>query len=239
MKSLLKMVVALVIISFGVCFYASLLMAELPDSSTLRKIVSGYGSAVVDGSLDKIEWKNGTKETISITLPNGGSTTATLLVMNDSENLYLALRFAKLPFEVVGQALFFEFQNPDIHLSDTGDDVIGMNPNIGFLDEVRIKGSSFIDTRKGGTIDGNGAFIEDDEQTVYEMSHPLKSLDQKHDIQLNEGDSIGFSISLRLMQQGAEYPDGYGDTRIRNILMELAKKKNKKKNKGSGLEIRN
>lgn len=226
MKSLLKMVVKLVVISFGVCFCSSLLMAESPDSSTLRKIVSGYGSAVVDGRLDKIEWKNGTKETISITLPNEGSTTATLLVMNDSENLYLALKFAKLPFEVVGQSLFFEFQNPDIHLSDSGDDVIGINPSIGFLDEVRIKGSSFIDTRKGGTIDGNGVFLEDNEQTVYEISHPLKSPDQKHDFQLNEGDSIGFSISLRLMQQGAEYPDGYVDTHIRNILMELAKSDN-------------
>ena len=67
--------------------------AQASDGLTLR----GYGTAVVDGVLSPNEWERAGHFDFQANLApaeGGGTVPATLLVMNDSTNLYLALRVA-------------------------------------------------------------------------------------------------------------------------------------------------
>jgi hypothetical protein len=44
------------------------------------------------------------------------------------------------------------------------------------------------------------------------MSHPLDSADDAHDFSLSPGDTVGYFLSVRMIAEGASYPDGFGDT---------------------------
>lgn len=185
----------------------------------------GCGILSIDGVLCPGEWDSAVTMSFVVNVPEGGTTPATLFVMNDASNLYLALRFERSVVDP-GNSLSFEFDNDNDGQAEEGDDVMLFNPSVGlgFIDDFGTNnppcpaGSGeascgFEDIDHGGSNDGAGAFLNDGTYSVYEMSHPLDSDDDLHDFSLTAGQTVGFYLSLRMIQQDANYPEGFGDTK--------------------------
>jgi hypothetical protein len=186
-------------------------------SSTLT--LSAFGTATLDGVISPGEWDAAGSVTLLINLPGGGTAPATLFVMNDAANLYLALRFAPNAADPANSvSLAFEFDNNDDGIAANGDDLIGFSPGIDFVDQFRTNtppcppGSSeaacaFTDVSAGGTNDGAGFFANDGTVSVFEMRHPLNSGDIGHDFALSVGNSVGFFLFLRLFNAAGAFAD--------------------------------
>lgn len=183
--------------------------------------LTGKGLATIDGVLSPGEWDEAGVFNLSVRVPGGGTTPATLYVMNDNLNLYVALRFNRT-FVDPGNTLAFEFDNNNNGVAENGDDVFGFTPPI-FFDDYRTNappcpsgsdpascGPS--DPEGGGTVDGQGAFLNNGTFSIYEMSHPLNSGDIGHDFVLNGGQTVGFFLSLRMIGPGGQYPQDFADT---------------------------
>lgn len=187
------------------------------------EIQAGVGTAVIDGTLSSGEWDDAGQVSFNANLPGGGTTPATLFVMNNETDLYLAVRFQR-SFVDPGNTLAFEFDNDNDGVAENGDDLLLVNPasSPAFVDEFRTNISpctstseaacGFKDTDHGGTNDGAGAFANDGTFSVYEMSHPLNTADDDHDFSLAFGDIVGMFLSLRMIGVDGEFPDDFGDT---------------------------
>jgi hypothetical protein len=58
--------------------------------------LSGSGTASIDGVLSTAEWAGAGNVAFPLKLPGGATTTATLFIMNDTKNLYLAVLFGAI-----------------------------------------------------------------------------------------------------------------------------------------------
>jgi len=186
-------------------FAALPVKAHAPDVS-----LTGLGTATIDGVMSTNEWDDAGSLNFDVNVPEGGgSRLGTVFVMNDTNNLYLAIRFERM-FVDPGNTASFEFDNDHGGgVRVNGDDVILINPTptVGFKDLVRTTQPpcpenaicALFDTSFGGTNDGAGAFSNDGIYTVYEFSHPLDSSDDANDFSLSLGDTIGFTLHLRLL----------------------------------------
>jgi hypothetical protein len=58
-------------------------------------VISGSGTATIDGVFSLNEWINAGTLTFTANLPEGGTTPAVLYAMNNRSNLFLAVRFAR------------------------------------------------------------------------------------------------------------------------------------------------
>ncbi len=176
--------------------------------------LSGKGSATIDGVMSPGEWDNAGKFDFLASTPSGGTTPATLYVMNDGLNLYVALKVAQSSY---GSKTVFniDFDNNNNGTLDSGEDVIqmqaGTSPLISptFYDMYRFLspgGTMTVvqdnDPTGGilpvGTYDVTGAANNDGTVTIAEFSHSLCSKDTLHDICLKPGDTVGFRATLRL-----------------------------------------
>lgn len=166
------------------------------------------GAAIIDGTLSPGEWENAGTITFPVNIPEvsgGGTVTGTLYVMNDISNLYLAI---EVPHTASGNSASFTFDNDHGggSSSETGDDVLVINPNLGFFDQVVIATpnviSSSLDTNRDGSNNGQGAFSNSGGVTIYEFSHPLDSADDENDFSIAPGDVIGFRVSITLLESG-------------------------------------
>lgn len=174
----------------------------------------------LDGSICGDEWAAANTFEFDVNTPENGTTPATLYVLNDDVNLYLAVRFQR---DVVdpGNTLSFEFDSDASGTLNHGDDGILLNPSIGFRDLVRQDCiiddqpslCGVFDTEVGGTSDGAAAFGNDGQFTAYEFVHPLDSGDA-FDFARAPGSQLGLRIFVRMIAQGAVFPDGFGDTRF-------------------------
>ncbi len=200
-----------------------------PIEAAAAQLKAKYGNpSAIDGSLDDRDWKSAKSLDVRIILPSGETENASLRVMNDNKNIYIGFSF-RIPKNLLGQSLFVRFDDENTGSFDEGQDVIGMNPhfeNSRLLDQVRTnrppcnppRGKprpgycGMEDSKFGGTSDGAGAYRLAGGRSVYEFSHPLKSRDRENDIQLSPGDTFGIKLSIRLVENGADYPNGYGDT---------------------------
>jgi len=178
----------------------------------------GLGTATIDGILSPGEWDAAGQMSFLVNTPEGGTTPATLFVMNDQTNLYLAVRFARSALDA-GNSLSFEFDGNSDNIRDDGDDEIGFSAGIGFKDLFDTTAPpcasgglcSFLDTDYGGSNDGAAALANDGTFTVYELYHPLSSGDV-HDFSRSVGQTLGLSLSLRILTAGASCPTGCADT---------------------------
>ena len=184
----------------------------------------GAGTATVDGVISHGEWDNAGQINFQAKLPllsGGGTTPATVYVMNDANNLYLAVRVERATLDVSSVA--FEFDNDHDGVREAGDDLIHVNghPSLpsAFFDSFRgpcpggppdFLGCAWNDNQAGGSNDGQGAAANDGTYSVYEMSHPLNSPDDDHDFALGPGSVVGFVVQVRFIVGG--FPDGFGDT---------------------------
>jgi hypothetical protein len=156
----------------------------------------GYGSADVDGVLTLTEWDNAGRFPFLVnTSPAGGGglVPATFYVMNDSTNLYLALRVSAPD---LGNSAFdgiFLGAPPDLFGAS---DILHVSP-IGLEDLFFHQVSPTYwdyqpDVDYGGTRDGASAVAESGGELVYELSHPLDSADDPHDFSLRIPSHIDF-----------------------------------------------
>lgn len=181
--------------------------------------VLGLGTPTIDGVFGDLEWDRAITFMFNADLPGveTGTTPATVYVLNDATNLYMALRFSRTVVDP-GNSMAIEFDVDGNGFLSDGDDGVIINPTVGFRDLIRrviatppCNGGlcGVRDTDLGGTLDGAGAFANDGSFTLYELSHPLNSGDTQ-DFALAPNDVIGFRLSLRMID--GPYPDGFGDT---------------------------
>jgi hypothetical protein len=188
--------------------------------------LSGSGSATIDGALSAGEWTGAGTIDFTVNLPDRGTTTGTLYAMNDASDLYLAVRFARVLAVNEVSSVAFEFDNDhDGRGFEKGDDAIVFSPGgtNEFFDDFRIRcrtassapfhtwcaeedteavpppGVSIPGLPPAGTTDGQSAFVNDGSFSVYELSHPLDSADDAHDFSLGAGDSVGFTLFVRVI----------------------------------------
>ena len=196
--------------------------------------LSGLGTATIDGVLAPHEWDGAATVGFLVNLPahdGGGTTPATLSVMNDATNLYLALRIARPSFGGATNPTF-QFDNDHDGGIASGDDIIGMIVGIFtpvvFFDAFRLPcpgdppgtggcGSDDVNATPPGSINGAAAATNDGAFTTIEMVHPLNGPDHAHDFSLVAGQTVGFSLFLRLFALDPACnaaPDCYRDTSL-------------------------
>lgn len=186
--------------------------------------LSAYGTATIDGKLGAGEWDGAARMTIPFRLPVPGDpieVPASFLVMNDAENLYLALQVGR-PLDYA--SLSVEFDNDDDGtFSEEGDDGVGGSSGSGeskFFDFARLRcvgddGSQVARCAPAddstdalhplaGTIDGGSASSQPSGTDFVELFHPLDSDDDARDFSLGPGSTVGFQVSIQLID------DGYG-----------------------------
>jgi hypothetical protein len=176
-------------------------------------VLSGTGTAVVDGVLASGEWDGAaTASTVTLTSYAGWPGDGDMRVMSDDTNLYIAVR---IPFEPltgfgVGGGIDLGFDNDDDGvLYEIGDDLLFVNPLFDAIDEVGIPCPSnpgtcwAVDLAAGGTNDLTAAIGHDGSFVVLEMSHPLVSGDP-NDIALTEGDRVGFQLGYTLFKSDGD-----------------------------------
>jgi hypothetical protein len=169
-------------------------------------VITGVGTAIVDGTVTAGEWQNAGCREFLVNVPEGGTTPGLVCAMNDQANLYFLVRFQRSIADP-GNTASIEFDNDHDRIREDGDDVLVINPSIGFLDAFRTTAPpcpagalcGFLDTDFGGTNDGAGAFHNDGVFTTYEFSHPLDSSDDLHDFSIRPGSVVGFTVSVRLI----------------------------------------
>jgi len=161
--------------------------------------LTGFGTAAIDGVMSPGEWDTADTISFQANVPEGGTTPATLFVMNDADNLYLAVAIERSSLDRT--SVTFEYDNDHDGVSTDGDDTILMNAgpaiSASFSDNFRPSGA--VDTSDGGTNDGVADASNDGTFSVYEQSHPLNTADDAHDFSLEFGDTVGFRLFIRML----------------------------------------
>jgi hypothetical protein len=179
----------------------------------------GFGKAVIDGIMSPDEWDNAVRTDFVANIPGGGTTPATLYVMNDGLNLYMALKIARPSFGYMTQ-LAVDFDNNNKGVPVQGDDgfqiYAGSTTPPMYIDTYLCAcpgsaGSADCmiqdESPNGcilppGTSDGAGAATNDGTYTVMEVSHLLNSKDTLHDFILRPGSRVGYHVTLTLTEMG-------------------------------------
>ncbi|MEX2109505.1 MAG: hypothetical protein WD802_02760 [Gemmatimonadaceae bacterium] len=159
----------------------------------------------IDGVLSAGEWTGATTFNFTANVPGEGTTPATLFVMNNAENLYLAVRFARTIVDAGDNRLQFEFDANNDGLGPAiGDDYfVFQHTSISvFSDAFRSSGGVTNDTQR----DGAGAFGNDGTHSVYEISHPLNTGQAGQDFALTAGSTIGLFLQLIIGNVGTTFP---------------------------------
>lgn len=162
-----------------------------------------WSTPSIDGAIGEEEWSAAAKvdfNIINASAPDG-MYNGTMYVMNDYDNLYLAVKITDDDFGNDGSTfdvLFFLFDNDNSGLpSVQGDDglfcwSISGPPFDAFFYNYTVGWPS--DTDYGGTSDGESAVSGDGNYNYFELMHPLNSADDDHDFSLKFRDVIGFCM---------------------------------------------
>jgi hypothetical protein len=176
---------------------AAVFVAIVPSAATghAGPGLRGFGTAVIDGAPGSGEWDPAARHEFAANrspAQGGGTVPATLYVMNDAANLYVALRVSNA---LVGSSTFRLYFDND-HSGSTGvlgDD--GLELGKGFQDLFVNQSPAWAtDTSDGGTSDGGGLAGDHSSFSFYELSHPLDNSDDAHDFSLGIGNRIGFDL---------------------------------------------
>jgi len=167
-------------------------------AQTITPEHSGYGTATIDGQLSSGEWDNAASINFQANTPEGTTTPATLYIMNDDDNLYLAVSMERPSLDSYTH-LRYLFDNDNDNTGENGDDYLivyrDWRPSQ-FSDLFRSDGQTFYDTDYEGSNDGTGAVDHTGGFTVLEISHPLNSEDDDHDFSLKGLDTVGLTFTL-------------------------------------------
>lgn len=164
------------------------------DGTVLR----GFGTAAIDGVQAPGEWNpaGNVNFTVNRAAEHGGGTVpATLYVMNDATNLYIAVKVDNASVAASTAAVFFDGDH-DNSTAENGEDIIRVDPLGFFLDRFYRQGE-VTDTADGGTSDGDERDGDGPGYSFYEFSHPLDSADNAHDFSLRPPMRIGFRLRFQ------------------------------------------
>jgi hypothetical protein len=196
----------------AVCMGTLLLSAAAAGAAAGSDYLSAEGTAIIDGVKTAGEWDAAARIDFAVNQPPGSPGApmpAALLVMNDAGSLYLAFQITRStlnPSGGGGSSVFVGFDNNDDGNPANGDDVLLINPQIGFFDEYYTdqppcpSGTICLgieDADDGGTTDGAAATTNNGSFSFYEMAHPLNSSDDRHDFSLSAGDLVGATGEVR------------------------------------------
>jgi len=164
--------------------------------------LSAWTSAppTINGVIDATEWAGAATTSFSLLDFSGGTTsyTGNLYVMNDANNLYLAIKVADASLSA-SDTIGFAFDNNNDHSSIAeGDELLYQSGEPLFYDYFWSTASGLKpDTDAGGTTDGSGAVQNSGGFNYFELSHPLNSADDLHDFSLSAGSTVGFGLRYR------------------------------------------
>lgn len=163
--------------------------------------VEGFGTATIDGAFATGEWDNARAFPMTVAIPDGEPVPATLYVMNDADNVYFAIRFARSGVNLSQLNQFhFEFDNDNDGAGpEDGDEYLTLFVNAGtplgtLSDAHRSGGGAEVtndDTQGSGSFSNTGGF------SIYEISQPLNS-GESGDFALRAGDAVGFRMLLAI-----------------------------------------
>ena len=182
-------------------------------SGTSRVVLTGAGTAnVTDQSFTASQWSSAGRAFFPMKTP-AGIVTATVYVMNDNQNLYVAVRF---PRNTIDKATVLNFiadaDNDGINVA--GDDAFqyyGSGSLLGFKDQHAVAcGQNVCGQNDPSSNDGAGSFYNDGTTSTFEVSHPLNSADDQHDFSLGARSRIGFKLLLDILDaQNTSYFTAY------------------------------
>jgi hypothetical protein len=176
-----------------------------------------YGTAVVDGAQSPGEWEGAAKMNFAVNVPPSGTTPATLYVMNNGVNLYLAVKVGRS--DLVSGFNFWFDNDHDGSYYEEGDDVLILN-RFGFVDMfVSMQPPcpptytciGIRDTEVGGTSDGAGVGGSGPDYRFYELSHPLDTPDDGHDFSLRFGKRVSFGLFMSACASSCAPTSAVGD----------------------------
>ncbi len=178
------------------------LVTALSIASTApAQILSGTGTAVIDGVIFNDEWADAAAPLFLVTVPGGGTVNGTLFVMNDATTLYIALSVVHLG-DILDLGVFLDATG-DGETLGAGDDAIGFTAD-GFARDSYYTGLlRSPDTSDGGALDVVGASSTTTNSTYIELSHPLDSGDAGHDIAVGPDDLVAFFARISFITDGA------------------------------------
>ncbi len=162
---------------------AGVVLAVSFNQAQAIPITLGYGTANIDGTLSAGEWDGATVWNVFDDAYAG----STFYMMNDADNLYMALRVIDTTF-ASNDIMEVRFDNTNNQTIDVGDDELSLS-SMGFYD-THFNGTNYgiLDNTDGaGAVQGFGSF------NVFEMVHPLASGDP-NDINLSAGDTSAFCL---------------------------------------------
>jgi hypothetical protein len=204
---------------------AAFAVAALPGAAPAHDpeiVLRAFGTPAIEGLRAAGEWDTAARRDFAVNRlasEGGGTVPATLYEMNDGTNLYLGVQVARAT--VANSSVAFEFDNDhDGAWPAEGDDILLINPAIGFFDEYRTMKPpcptnsvcGLLDTDTGGTSDGAGLASAVGPLSFYEFRHPLDSADAAHDFSLHVGNRVGFVVQFRTCDTttcaDTSYPSG-------------------------------
>ena len=184
-------------------------------------ILAGAGTAVVDGALSPGEWDRAAGVDFAAAVPareGGGTVPARMYLMNDGSSLFLAVRVARPSYGLGADTMWIFDANHDGANQDGDDQVgvyIGRFGGVELYDGYRwrcpgapVGATAHCGAAKDtiplegapppGQIDTVAAVREGEGAVTFELSHPLDSSDDAHDMSLAPGAVIGFRHFVRL-----------------------------------------
>lgn len=160
--------------------------------------IQNEGTATVNGSIGAAEWANAFKHAMQVQVAPGNFVTATVYVMTDAQNLYVALLIPA----ATDRGSFGVGIDADVDgTCSLGDDEVGENWDVGgsgsFGDFYRNAAcSSFYDTSDGGVSNGGGGWTVGHGRTQVEIAHPYDSSDDAHDVDIGPYGEAGIFFTV-------------------------------------------
>lgn len=174
------------------------LALALPAPGGAQERPSGRGTAKVDGLLTAGEWDAAATADVSVRDAAGKPVNAVFYLMNDADNLYLALKVATAAAPT--SSWMVQFDEDADGAAEAGDDLIGIEAGA-YVDRVlrqALTGAlqAVDDTQVRGSTDGAGMRRAGRTDTIFEVSHPLDSSDAA-DFKLAPGGRVGLRASFQ------------------------------------------
>lgn len=175
-------------------------MAILPSAATghTGPVLRGFGTAVIDATPGPGEWDSAARIEFAANrapVEGGGTVPATLYVMNDRVNIYLALRVANASVGFSTFQVAFDNDHDGSSQGEIGDEGLHLTDDgFGDLFLRQTPSGTFTwarDDAYGGSQDGVGLDADHPGFSFYELSHPLDTPDNSHDFGLGLATRVG------------------------------------------------
>ena len=178
---------AVVLASVFIVSIATLVITTVPVTAHFPGVsLTGFGTPTIDGVLSAGEWDGAGQ----ISVFTGAFAGSTFFVMNDANNLYLALEVVDSTFNP-GDTMIVRFDNTHDGVNTDGDDgIFAGQTNFRDTRFLTCCGYGLVDTLQHGTSDAGST----GSKNFIEASKPLNSGDS-NDFSLSLGDTVGFCLA--------------------------------------------